>query len=77
MKGFVVIFLVLLAGCTRPPVVNLDDARKQFDQSVAAYRACMNAIGGDHTCVPEQLIMEADQKAYANAMSGGLRDQSR
>jgi hypothetical protein len=36
----------------------------------------MNAIGGDHTCIPEQLIMEADQKAYADAMSSGLSNQS-
>src|ERR1035437_5231059 len=77
MKGFVVMFVVLLVGCTRPPVVTLDDARNQFEQSAAAYRTCMNAIGGDHSCVPEQLIMETDQKAYADAMSSGLSNQSR
>ena len=77
MKGFVVMFVVLLVGCTRPPVVTLDDARNQFEQSAAAYRTCMNAIGGDHTCVPERLIMEADQKAYTDAMSSGLSNQSR
>jgi hypothetical protein len=36
----------------------------------------MNAIGGDHTCVPERLIMEANQKAYADAMNSGLDNQS-
>jgi len=29
------------------------------------------------TCVPERLIMEADQKAYTDAMSSGLSNQSR
>ena len=77
MKGFVVLFVVLLAACTRSAVVTLDDARNRFEQSAAAYRTCMNAIGGDHTCMPEQLIMEADQKAYADAMSSGLSNQSR
>ena len=76
-QGFALMFVVLLVGCTRPPVVTLDDARNQFEQSAAAYRTCMNAIGGDHTCVPEQLIMETDQKAYADAMSSGLSNQSR
>ncbi len=37
----------------------------------------MNAVGGDHTCLPERQIMEADQKAYAYAMSSGFRDQGR
>jgi hypothetical protein len=77
MKGFVVMFVMLLVGCTRPPVGTLNDARDQFEQSAAAYRACMNAIVGDHTCIPEQLIMEANQKAYADAMSSGLSNQSR
>ena len=77
MMGFVFMLVVLLVGCTRPSVATLDDARSRFEQSAEVYRECMNAIGGDHTCVPEQLIMEADQKAYAEAMSTGLRDQSR
>ena len=77
MKGFIVMLVVLLVGCTRPAVVTLDAARNQFEQSASAYRACMNAVGGDHTCIPEQLIMEANQKAYADAMSRGLSDQNR
>ena len=77
MKGFIVMIVVLLVGCTRSPVVTLDDARNQFEQSATVYRTCMEAIGGDHTCIPEQLIMEADQKAYADAMSRGLSNQSR
>jgi hypothetical protein len=72
MKGFVVIFVALLVGCARPPVVTLDEARSRFEQSAETYRACMNAVVGDHTCVPEQLIMEADQQAYADAMRRGL-----
>jgi hypothetical protein len=31
---------------------------------------------GIDTCILEQLIMEADQKAYADAMSNGLSNQS-
>ena len=77
MKGLVVMIVMLLVGCTRSPVVTLDDARKQSEQSTTVYRTCMEAIGGDHTCIPEQLIMETDQKAYADAMSRGLSNQSR
>ena len=51
-------------------LVALDNASSRQD------RTCMNVVGGDHTCLPERQIMEADQKAYANAMSSGLRDQS-
>jgi hypothetical protein len=76
-QGFALMFVVLLVGCTRSSVVTLDAARDHFEKSAVAYRACMNAIGGDHTCIPEQLIMEADQKAYADAMSTGLPTQSR
>jgi hypothetical protein len=77
MKGFVLMISVLLIGCTQSPVITLDDARNQFEKSSAVYRTCMNAIDGDHTCVPERLIMEADQKAYTDAMSSGLSNQSR
>jgi hypothetical protein len=77
MKGFSVLVVVLLVGCTRPSIVSLDDTRNKFEQSAAAYQTCMNAIGGDHTCVPERLIMEANQKAYADAMNSGLNNQSR
>jgi len=63
---------VLLVGCTPRPVVTLDDARNQFEQSLEDYRTCMNANGGDHTCRAERLTMEANQKAYAGAMSSGL-----
>ena len=77
MQGFIAMFAVLLVGCTRPPVAALDDARSRFEQSAEFYRTCMNAVGGDHTCLPERQIMEADQKAYASAMSSGLRDERR
>jgi hypothetical protein len=77
MKRFIVMPVVLLAGCTRPSIATLDDARSRFAQSAEVYRTCMNAVGGDHTCLPERQIMEADQKAYAYAMSSGFRDQGR
>jgi hypothetical protein len=72
MKDFVLMISVLLVGCTPSPVVTLDDARNQLEQSLTDYRTCMNANGGDHTCRAEQLTMEANQKAYADAMSSGL-----
>jgi hypothetical protein len=37
----------------------------------------IHAWRGIDTCILEQLIMEADQKAYADAMSNGLSNQSR
>jgi hypothetical protein len=77
VKRFVLMISVSLVGCTRSPVVTLDDARNRFEQSSAVYQTCMNAIGGDHTCISERLIMEADQKAYTEAMSGGLGNQNR
>jgi hypothetical protein len=76
MKGFILMISVLLIGCTPSPVFTLDDARNKFEKSSAVYRTCMNAIGGDHTCVSERLIMEADQKAYTDAMSIGLSNKS-
>jgi hypothetical protein len=71
MKGVVVMISMLLVGCTPPR--GLDDVRNRFEESSAAYRRCMNTVDGDHTCEPQRLIMEADQKAYTEAMSSGLR----
>lgn len=71
MKGVVVMISMLLVGCTPPG--GLDDVRNRFEESSAAYRRCMNTVDGDHTCEPQRLIMEADQKAYTEAMSSGLR----
>jgi hypothetical protein len=71
MKGVVVMIPMLLVGCTPPR--GLDDVRNRFEESSAAYRRCMNTVDGDHTCEPQRLIMEADQKAYTEAMSSGLR----
>ena len=74
MKRFIVTLGVLLVGCMRPPVATLDDARNRFEQSAEVYRACMNAVGGDHTCLPERQLIETDQKAYAYAMRSGYLD---
>jgi hypothetical protein len=73
MMGVVVMISMLLVGCTPQRGVTLDDARNRFEGSSAAYQKCMSTVDGDHICEPQRLIMEADQKAYSEAMSSGLR----
>ena len=73
MMGVVAMISMLLVGCTPQRGVTLDDARSRFEGSSAAYQKCMSTVGGDHICEPQRLIMEADQKAYSEAMSGGSR----
>jgi hypothetical protein len=72
MKALVLILAVLLVGCASPPVVTLDEARDQYYRSLAIYRTCV-ANGNDDRCRPERLTMEANQRAYADAMSSGMR----
>jgi hypothetical protein len=73
MMGVVVMISMLLVGCAPQRDVTLDDARNRFERSSAGYQKCMSTVEGDHTCEPQRLIMEADQKAYSEAMSSGLR----
>ena len=73
MIGVIVMIALLLVGCTSQHGVTLDDARNRLEDSSAAYQKCMSTVDGDHTCEPQRLIMEADQKAYSEAMSSGLR----
>jgi hypothetical protein len=53
-------------------VVAKVDARTHYQQSLADYRACLDANPNDpKACESKRLIMEVDERAYNN-MSAGI-----
>ena len=68
MRLLIVIPLVLiLSGCG---YAARTDARRNYEQSTANYRACVTANSANpQVCEGKRLAMEADERAYNNMMA--------
>jgi hypothetical protein len=67
MKSTAVLAL-MLAGCG---IMARVDARTRYQQSVADYRACVDANGNNlRACEGKRAIVEADEHAYNNLQAG-------
>lgn len=63
--------LLGLAGCGG--LMAKVDARSNYQQSLADYKACLNANpSAPQACEGKRLIMEADERAFNN-MSAGIQ----
>ena len=62
MRPVVIASLLTLAGCAVGARV---EARRNYEDAVAAYRACLTAHPGDtNACESSRLSMEAQGKLY-------------
>jgi hypothetical protein len=56
---------VTLAGCGVQRSLAANDARQRYEQSSAAYRACLTQNPSDvRTCEAQRLVMETDEREF-------------
>jgi hypothetical protein len=57
----------LLSGCAGSPIAAANNARSNYESSVASYRQCLDANPSNvNACQAQRLAMEAEERAYTN-----------
>lgn len=74
----------LLSGCAGSPIAAANNARTNYEKSVADYRSCLTSNSSNpNACEAKRQIMETDERAFNNLsadvntkLGGGTRGSS-